>query len=147
MSPSTLRRIMNSRVMAALADEGLRDDFVRYFAGRLAEQQQLILELVTGDSKHRLAAVLLHLARKLGRRDANLLSMQERITQEELASMVGTTRSRVGYFLKQFHHAGFVEKSRGVFLVVNEDRLEDYLAGEHRPRRLYAVGRPPSRRV
>jgi CRP/FNR family transcriptional regulator, cyclic AMP receptor protein len=142
MSPSTLRRIMSSRVIAALADDRLRDDFVRYLARRLAEQQKLITELVTADSEHRLAAVLLHLGRKLGRREANLLRIEERITQGELASMVGTTRSRVGYFLKRFHHTELVAQSKGCFLVIDEDRLEDYLAGDMRTRRPYPVRVP-----
>lgn len=134
MTPTVLKRIHAGRVVAALADSGVREDFVRYFAQRLSEQQQLITDLVTADSEYRLAAILLHLGRKLGKRDAatNLLRIEERITQEELSGMVGTTRSRVGYFLKRFHHAGLVARTHDCFLVLDERRLDAFLIDGYR---------------
>jgi CRP/FNR family transcriptional regulator, cyclic AMP receptor protein len=51
------------------------------------------------------------------------------ITQQELADMVGTTRSRVGYFLAKFRAQGLVgPKSRGCLIVI-EDAIRDYLGG------------------
>ena len=128
MTPAVLRRIPAARIVAALDDAGLRGEFVRYLAYRLYEQQQLITDLVTADSEYRLAAVLLHLARKLGRRQAHLLRIEQRITQEELSGMVGTTRSRIGFFLKRFRAAGLVTRTRDCFLVVDEPRLADFMA-------------------
>lgn len=127
MTPALLRRISAVKLLAALTDVGLRDELVKYLAHRVYEQQQMIAHLVTADSEHRLAAILLHLARKLGKREADLLRIEERITQEELSGMVGTTRSRVGYFLKNFRHAGLVARCRGSFLIVNEPRLNDFV--------------------
>lgn len=131
MTPSVLRRISAAKVLTALADVGLREEFVRYLAHRLFEQQQLIIDLVTADSEYRLAAILLHLARKHGRREAHLLRIEERITQEELSGMVGTTRSRVGFFLKRFRDAGLVAARKDCFLVVDETRLDDFMAHGH----------------
>jgi CRP/FNR family cyclic AMP-dependent transcriptional regulator len=128
MMPSVLRRISAAKVMTALSDAGLREEFVRYLAHRLFEQQQLIIDLVTADSEYRLAAILLHLARKHGKREAHLLRIKERITQEELSGMVGTTRSRVGFFLKRFRNAGLVATRKDCFLVVDEERLDDFMA-------------------
>jgi CRP-like cAMP-binding protein len=128
MTCCVLRRISGTKVLAALSDAGLREEFVRYLAHRLLEQQQLITDLVTADSEYRLAAVLLHLARKLGRRDSQMLRIEERITHEELSGMVGTTRSRVGYFLKRFRDAGLVATAKDCFLVVHEARLCDFMA-------------------
>jgi CRP/FNR family cyclic AMP-dependent transcriptional regulator len=128
MAHTVLRRISATKLFAAMTDAGLREELVRYLAHRLFEQQQLITDLVTADSEYRLAATLLHLARKLGKRDANLLRIEERITQEELSGMVGTTRSRVGYFLKRFRNAGLVFRTQGCFLVVDEPRLDDFIA-------------------
>lgn len=127
MTDLVLRRISSSRVLSALADSGLREEFVKYLARRVFEQQQLITDLITADSEYRLAALLLHLSRKLGKRDGSLLRIKERITQEELSGMVGTTRSRVGYFLKRFRAAGLVSRSGDCFVVVHERRLDDYL--------------------
>ncbi|RKT17034.1 CRP-like cAMP-binding protein [Streptomyces sp. 1114.5] len=128
MTPTVLRRISAAKVLAALADAGLREEFVRYMARRLFEQQQSIMGLVTEDSEYRLAATLLHLGRKLGRREAQLLLIEEKITQEELAAMVGTTRSRVGLFLKRFRDAGLVGRARDCFLTVHEPRVQRFMA-------------------
>ncbi|WP_406207794.1 Crp/Fnr family transcriptional regulator [Kitasatospora sp. NBC_01560] len=136
MTPVVLRRMSAAKVLAAMSDAGLREEFVRYMAGRMFEQQQLIAGLVTEDSEYRLAAVLLHLGRKLGRRDAHLLRIGEKITQEELAAMVGTTRSRVGFFLKRFRNAGLVDRSRDCFMVVHEPALRAFMADGYRVRPL-----------
>jgi CRP/FNR family transcriptional regulator, cyclic AMP receptor protein len=128
MTAAVLRCISAPRVVAALADAGLREEFVRYLTLRLFEQQQLITDLVTADSEYRLAAILLHLGRKLGRRETHLLRVEERITQEELSGMVGTTRSRVGFFLKRFRNAGLISRTKDCFLVVHESRLSDFMA-------------------
>lgn len=127
MTPTLLRRIAAARVLTALSDAGLREELVRYLAGRLFEQQRLITDLVTTTSEYRLAAILLHLGRKLGRRRAQLLLIDARITQEELSGMVGTTRSRVGLFLKQFCDAGLIARPRGCFLAIDEPRLDDFV--------------------
>jgi len=127
MSDTVLRRISSTRVLAALADAGLREQFVKYLARRVFQQQQLITDLITADSEYRLAVTLLNLAHKLGQREGDRLRIEQRITQEELSGMVGTTRSRVGYFLKRFCHAGLVSRTKDCFLVVDERRLGEFI--------------------
>lgn len=128
MSPAVLRRIPVAKFRSALAHEELREALLELLTVRLAEQQQVITNLVTMDSERRLAATLLTLARKLGKRQALGTCIEERITQEELSGMVGTTRSRVGYFLKRFCDAGFIVRDSGAYLVVNERSLTNYLS-------------------
>jgi CRP/FNR family cyclic AMP-dependent transcriptional regulator len=127
MRPTILRRIQSGRFRAALADQDLLEAFLAYLALRVSEQQQIITNLVTMDSERRLAAVLLTLADKIGKRHSTGTRIEQRITQEELSDMVGTTRSRVGYFLKRFAEAGLVSRHPGAFLVVDESGLADYL--------------------
>jgi CRP-like cAMP-binding protein len=127
MRASTLRRIPASRFRAALANPELLEAFLCYVTIRVSEQQQTITNLVTMDSERRLAAVLLTLADKIGKRHSNGTRIEQRITQEELSGMVGTTRSRVGYFLKRFIEAGLVSRHPGAFLVVDESGLAKYL--------------------
>ncbi|WP_091455427.1 Crp/Fnr family transcriptional regulator [Actinokineospora iranica] len=127
MVPSVLQSMAMDVFHAALRREGLVEDFVRHMAMRLAEQQQVISDLVTVDSEQRLGSTLLSLGRKLGKREASTLRIDEKITQEELAGMVGTTRSRVGHFLKRFREAGIVEVRQGCFLRIDEQRLMAYL--------------------
>ncbi|MEU7690319.1 Crp/Fnr family transcriptional regulator [Microbispora hainanensis] len=127
MTPATLRKIPRANFLSALADDGLLEDFLCYLAHRLTEQQQVITSLVTADSEERLAHTLLRLARKLGTPKAGKLCIHDKITQEELSGMVGTTRSRVGYFLKRFRDSGLIESRPDAFLAVDEERLGDYM--------------------
>jgi CRP/FNR family transcriptional regulator, cyclic AMP receptor protein len=127
MRPTVLRRIPYANFRVALADQELLQAFLGYLTLRLSEQQQIITNLVTMDSERRLAAALLTLADKIGKRYSSGTRIEQRITQEELSGMVGTTRSRVGYFLKRFSEAGLVSRLPGAFLVVNETGLADYL--------------------
>ena len=62
-----------------------------------------------------------------GKPEADGTRIAQRITQEELACMVGTTRSRVGFFLKRFADAGLIRRGGGVFLTVEEDALAAYV--------------------
>ncbi|MEO3808319.1 Crp/Fnr family transcriptional regulator [Sphaerisporangium sp. B11E5] len=128
MRTSWVRRIPAAGFRAAMADQRVLDGFIDHLARRLTEQQQVITTMVTMDSEQRLAAVLLRLSRKLGKKRADhLLAIEDRITQEELSGMVGTTRSRVGYFLKRFKDAGLVLPVSGPFLLINEKRLTEYV--------------------
>ncbi|MFC4534152.1 Crp/Fnr family transcriptional regulator [Sphaerisporangium dianthi] len=129
MRTSWVRKIPAHGFRAAMADRRLLNGFIDHLAERLTEQQQVITTMVTMDSEQRLAAVLLRLSRKLGKqRSGHMLAIEERITQEELSGMVGTTRSRVGFFLKRFKDAGLVLPSEA-FLLVNEKRLADFVNG------------------
>jgi CRP/FNR family cyclic AMP-dependent transcriptional regulator len=127
MRTTMLRCIPAAAFRAALSNGELLESFLSHLTLRLSEQQEVITNLVTMDSERRLAAALLTLANKLGQRNGSGTQIRERITQEELSGMVGTTRSRVGYFLKRFREAGLVQRPSGAFLVVNESSLADYL--------------------
>lgn len=127
MVASLARRIPLDRFLDLLLQEHLLEDWMRYLAARLSTQQRLITLLVTMESEQRLAAILLRLARKLGIPQDEEIRINERITQQELAEMVGTTRSRVGFFLKRFRDSGFVRPAVGSRLVVNEPRLAAYV--------------------
>ncbi len=128
MVPTSLVQIRRTQFLEHLSDHELRAEWLRYLTARLQEQQEVIAAMVTADSEQRLAATLLRLARKLGRPQAGRLHIDQRITQEELADMVGTTRSRVGLFLKRFRREGLIDLSPGSRLIVQEERLQAYVA-------------------
>jgi CRP-like cAMP-binding protein len=127
MTPSVLRVIPRSQFLEGIFNHGLVEESLKYLAAKLSEQQQIITQFVTADSERRLAATLLRLARKLGKRRGGQLWIDEKITQEELAEIVGTTRSRVGYFLKRFRTARLIEARSQSFLLVNEELLDEYI--------------------
>ncbi len=127
MTSSVLRVIPRKQLLKVIFDNGLLEESLKYLASKLSEQQQIITHFVTADSERRLAAVLLRLGRKLGKRRAGRLWLDERITQEELAGIVGTTRSRIGYFLKQFRAAKMIEEGPRFFMLINEEMLDEYI--------------------
>lgn len=145
MRPTTVLRMSAGELLRVLARRGLLEDFARHEAMRIAEQQELITSFVTMNSERRLAARILHLARQLGKQHPSGLRIEERITQEEFASMVGTTRSRVGYFLKRFADAGLVRRTRDSFLLVEEEGLAAYVKTGAPVVRSFALANEPER--
>ena len=127
MTSCVVRVIPRAEFLDVIFKQNLVEDSLQHLAAKLLEQQQIVSHFVTADSERRLAATLLRLARKLGKRQDGQLTIDEKITQEELAEIVGTTRSRVGYFLKRFRTAGLIEAPSQTALRVNEARLDEYL--------------------
>jgi CRP/FNR family transcriptional regulator, cyclic AMP receptor protein len=70
MEETILKRIPRARFFARLSRDTLFEGFVQYLAVRIAEQQQIIANLVVVDSQQRLDKMLPQLARKLGSRVA-----------------------------------------------------------------------------
>lgn len=126
MRDATVRRIRSADLLSAVVDDAMMERVVMCLAERMSEQQQAITNLVTMNSEQRLAATILILGRRLGRRSGMRLWLDERITQDELSALVGTTRSRIGHFLRRFHHLGYLESAHGAYLVINEQRLAAY---------------------
>jgi len=129
MGKTTLKRIPSASFLPHLAANSLIEDFVKYLANRVGEQQQMISHLLTVDCEHRLAETLLLLARKLGQPDPRSTRIEQKITHEELSEMVGTTRPRITAFMQKFQALGFVEMTAQHFLIVKERKLSEYLAG------------------
>jgi len=129
-SPTELTVIARDQLHQITDDRMLRDAWDHHLASHITEQQETLTNFVTLDSEHRLAMTLLRLAQRLGSGngdgDGDGLIIDCRVTHEELTQMVGTTRSRVGYFLKRFQEAGMTTK-RGHNIVVNANELTDYL--------------------
>ena len=128
MKPTSLKQISSSQFFARLARDSLFEGFVRYLAVRVADQQQVIANLVTVDSEQRLGKTLLQLARTLGKKDPRSIRIEVKISHEELSEMVGTTRPRISVFMERFRNLGLIETNRDHFLIIKEKKLTDYLA-------------------
>ena len=127
MEDSNIKKIPRESFFRRLSDDSLFKGFVQYLAVRLSDQQQLIANLVTVDSEHRLGETLLQLARKLGKKDPRSIRIELQITHEELSSMVGTTRPRISLFMQRFKNLGLIEINSGHQLIVKEHKLMEYL--------------------
>jgi len=128
MKATTLKQIPCKQFFARLSRDSLFEGFVRYLAVRIADQQQIIANLVTVDSEQRLGQTLLQLARTMGKKDPRSIRIELKITHEELSEMVGTTRPRISLFMQRFHNLGLIETNKDRFLIVKENKLTEYLA-------------------
>lgn len=128
MKASILKQIPSGQFFACLSRNSLFEGFVRYLAVRIADQQQVIANLVTVDSEQRLGQTLLQLARTMGKNDPRSIRIELRISHEELSEMVGTTRPRISFFMQRFHNLGLIERNKDRFIVIKEKKLTDYLA-------------------
>ena len=128
MRATTLKQIPCAQFFARLSRDSLFEGFVRYLAVRIADQQQVIANLVTVDSEQRLGQTLLQLARTMGKKDPRSIRIELRISHEELSEMVGTTRPRVSLFMQRFHNLGLIETNKDRFYIIKESKLTDYLA-------------------
>jgi CRP-like cAMP-binding protein len=127
MKQTMLKQIPCSQFLGRLSRDSLYEGFVRYLAVRIADQQQVIANLVTVDSEQRLGQTLLQLARTMGKKDPRSIRIELKISHEELSAMVGTTRPRVSLFMQRFHHLGLIETNRDRYLIVKEQKLTEYL--------------------
>ena len=112
MMDCAILRIEKKTMMLSLHREhALSDVFVAYLLGRNIRYEEDLVDQLFNSSEKRLARVLLMLARfgKEGISEAVI----PKISQETLAEMVGTTRSRVSFFMNRFRKLGFVDYGSG----------------------------------
>ena len=128
MKQTILKQIPCTQFFGRLHRDSLFEGFVRYLAVRIADQQQVIANLVTVDSEQRLGKTLLQLARTLGKKDQRSIRIELKISHEELSEMVGTTRPRISMFMQRFQNLGLIERNEEHFLIIKEKKLTDYLA-------------------
>ena len=127
MKAVKLKQIPCDKFFARLSRDSLSEGFVRYLAVRIADQQQVIANLVTVDSEQRLGKTLLQLARTMGKKDPHSIRIELKITHEELSEMVGTTRPRISLFMQRFHNLGLIETNKDRFFIIKEKKLTEYL--------------------
>jgi CRP-like cAMP-binding protein len=123
-----LKQVPCGRFLEWLAKDSLLEGFIKYLTVRVADQQEVIANLVTVDSEQRLGQTLLQIARKHGKKDPRSIRIELKITHEELASMVGTTRPRVSVFMQRFRNLGLIEMSVEHHLIIKEHKLKTYLS-------------------
>jgi CRP/FNR family transcriptional regulator, cyclic AMP receptor protein len=127
MDDTIVKQIPCAQFLLRLSRDALLEGFVRYLAVRIADQQQVIANLVTVDSEQRLAKTLLHLAHQLGLHDPRSIRIAQKISHAELAEMVGTTRPRISHFMKHFRDLGLIELTPEHHLIIKEQRLTAYV--------------------
>jgi CRP-like cAMP-binding protein len=108
MTECELMRIDKKTMMLALHQEhALSDMFTAYLLGRNIRYEADLVDQLFNSSEKRLARILLLLSR-FGK-ESKAEAVIAKISQETLAEMVGTTRSRVNFFMNRFRKLGFVD--------------------------------------
>jgi CRP-like cAMP-binding protein len=90
---------------------------------RLRDNNQLVQDAAFFDIAARLARVILRLAESVGQRDADGVTIARRLTQNDLAGMIGTTRESVNKWLAFYERQGLVERRGGLIRVLDTHGL------------------------
>jgi len=111
--PSTVLVIEKSEMFKVLhAEHGLSDLFIKFMLARNIRIEADLVDQLFNSSEKRLARTLLLLAR-YGKEDQPQ-GVLPKMSQETLAEMIGTTRSRVNFFMNKFRKLGFIEYNGGL---------------------------------
>jgi CRP/FNR family cyclic AMP-dependent transcriptional regulator len=108
MTDCSVMKIDKKSMMEVLHRErAFSDMFVAYLLARNIQYEEDLVDQLFNSSEKRLARVLLLLAHfgKEGKAE----TLVPKISQETLAEMVGTTRSRVSFFMNRFRKLGFID--------------------------------------
>jgi CRP/FNR family cyclic AMP-dependent transcriptional regulator len=113
MTDCELLRVDKQAMMTALHREhAFSDMFVAYLLARNIRYEEDLVDQLFNSSEKRLARVLLLLAH-FGK-EGIPETVVPKISQETLAEMVGTTRSRVSFFMNRFRKLGFIHYAGGI---------------------------------
>ncbi len=138
----TAVKIMREEMVRAMHDEhAFSDLFLTFLLARSMRVQADLVDQLFNSSEKRLARILLLMAEfgKPGEPE----TLIPPITQETLAEMIGTTRSRVSFFMNRFRKLGFIEYNgrirvhKSLLNVVLHDRLP----GDHAVKPKLLAGR------
>jgi CRP/FNR family transcriptional regulator, cyclic AMP receptor protein len=115
ITPTTLMVIeKNDMVRALHTEHEFSDRFISYMLSRNRRTEEALIDQLFNSSEKRLARALLLLT-QYGRRDEPLKWLPK-VSQEMLAEMIGTTRTRVSFFMTKFRKLGFIGYEGGLHI-------------------------------
>src|SRR5438093_1270786 len=122
ITPSVILLVAKEKMVRLLHKQhAMSDRFIAHMLARNIRIEEDLIDQLFNSSEKRLARTLLLLAR-YGKQDKPA-RVVPKISQETLAEMVGTTRSRVNFFLNKFKKLGFIEYSSELPLKINSSLL------------------------
>jgi len=122
MTDCSVMQIDKKSMMEVLHREhAFSDMFVAYLLARNIRYEEDLVDQLFNSSEKRLARILLLLAH-FGKEGAHE-TLIANISQETLAEMIGTTRSRVSFFMNRFRKLGFIDYHPGDDLQVHSSLL------------------------
>ncbi len=120
--PSVILLVCKEKMVRLLhRQHAMSDRFISHMLSRNIRIEEDLIDQLFNSSEKRLARTLLLLAR-YGKQDKPT-RVVPKISQETLAKMIGTTRSRVNFFLNKFKKLGFIEYNGELPLKINSSLL------------------------
>jgi len=113
MTDSVIARLEKSAIIRVIHQEpAFSEMFIAHLLGRTIRAEADLVDQLFNSSEKRLARLLLLLANfgKEGKPEPVIA----KISQETLAEMIGTTRSRVSFFMNKFRKLGFIDYNGGI---------------------------------
>lgn len=122
ITPSAILRIGKGKMFRLLRKQhAMSDRFLSHMLTRNIRIEEDLIDQLFNSAEKRLARTLLLLAR-YGKEDEPS-KVVPKVSQETLAEMIGTTRSRVNFFLNKFKKLGFIEYEGELPLKINSSLL------------------------
>jgi CRP-like cAMP-binding protein len=122
ITPSAILRVRKAQMVELLhRQHAMSDRFISHMLTRNIRIEEDLIDQLFNSSEKRLARTLLLLARY--GKQAKPVRMVPPISQETLAEMIGTTRSRVNFFLNKFKKMGFIEYEGELPIKINSSLL------------------------
>ena len=123
MTDCVILHIEKKTLLQAMSREPkLSATFVKYLLKRNVRYQDDLIDQLFNSSEKRLARILLLMA-NFGKEGIATETVIPRLSQETLSEMVGTTRSRVSFFMNKFRKLGFIKYDIGDNLVIHNSLL------------------------
>ena len=108
VAKSSIMRLEKATMIRLIHEEPLfSEKFAQHLLHRTIRAEADLVDQLFNSSERRLARVLLLLANYGG--EGAPKPMLEKVTQQMLAEMIGTTRSRVSFFMNRFREAGYID--------------------------------------
>jgi CRP/FNR family transcriptional regulator, cyclic AMP receptor protein len=127
MRDTCMHAISYDILLEILKSESLLEGMVHYLACCSAQQQETITSLLVANSEQRLAKILLEHTSQYSGNCGCGIAIVPRILHVDLAAMVGTTRSRIGFFLKRFRRCGLIEVNADHSLSIEVEKLKAFV--------------------
>jgi CRP/FNR family cyclic AMP-dependent transcriptional regulator len=109
ITPTTVLAIDKNELLNMLhTQDKLSDHFIRYVLSHKNRVEENLIDQLFNSSEKRLARALLALGR-YGKVQHQLDNELPTVSQETLSEIIGTTRSRVNFFMNKFRKLGFIE--------------------------------------
>jgi CRP/FNR family transcriptional regulator, cyclic AMP receptor protein len=113
ITPSTVHVIEKGEMLKVLHEQhALSDRFIAFMLARNIRIEEDLIDQLFNSSEKRLARTLLLLAR-YGKEDQPH-GVLPKVSQATMAEMIGTTRSRVNFFMNKFRKLGFIKYNGGI---------------------------------